>query len=238
MAQFSWKVIESKPASLHSVLESVEKCNNDISLCLHSSSHKTRILSQLETFLQSVREISEDPSFKQYIETLPSLEFLKTTGVVQIHPSYLGNVNSGIYAYLSNFLMHYNDDFSGVWISCGDIVPLDSLGYLTTGDYQGLVSLRISLRVLAFIPKLDVIIGKISRIRPRSISVLAYGIFNVSVKPENLPEIKQENSEYSLVCNGKTVSENALLTLQLIGVNVLKRNKWLNLSAKLHNVTE
>lgn len=142
MAQFSWKVIESKPASLHSVLESVEKCNNgkflvqflsiprhttilsnnfvklpsDISLCLHSSSHKTRILSQLETFLQSVREISEDPSFKQYIETLPSLEFLKTTyvfsfylyflrGVVQIHPSYLGNVNSGIYAYLSNFLM-------------------------------------------------------------------------------------------------------------------------------------
>eukprot|EP00375_Theileria_parva_P002596 XP_765276.1 hypothetical protein [Theileria parva strain Muguga] len=216
MAQFSWKVIESKPASLHSVLESVEKCNNDISLCLHSSSHKTRILSQLETFLQSVREISEDPSFKQYIETLPSLEFLKTTGVVQIHPSYLGNVNSGIYAYLSNFLMHYNDDFSGVWISCGDIVPLDSLGYLTTGDYQGLVSLRISLRVLAFIPKLDVII----------------------VKPENLPEIKQENSEYSLVCNGKTVSENALLTLQLIGVNVLKRNKWLNLSAKLHNVTE
>ncbi|XP_952004.1 uncharacterized protein TA14700 [Theileria annulata] len=188
MAQFSWKVIDSKPATLHSSIESLEKCNNDISLCLHSSSHKTRILSQLETFLHSIREISQDPSFKQYIEPLPSLEFLKTT---------------------------YNDDFEGVWISCGDIVPLDSLGYLTTGDYQGLVSLRVTLKVLTFIPKLDVII----------------------VKTENLPEIKQENNEYSLVCNGRTVSENSLLTLQLTSVTVLKRNKWLNLSAKIHNVT-
>ncbi|UKJ90599.2 hypothetical protein MACJ_001533 [Theileria orientalis] len=235
MAQFSWTIVESKSASLHKALKAVEKCNHEISQTLYSSSHKTRILSQLDTFVNSLGEISGKSCFKDYLEELPSLFFIKATGVVQLHPSFLGNVNHGIYSYLSNFLMHYNEDFGGVWISCGSVKLLDYLGFLTSGDFQSIVSLRVSLRVLAFVPKLDIIIGKISRIRPQSISVLVYGIFNVAVKPEDLPKIKHDGSSYKLFFEDKTVTENSLVTMKLLSVNILTKNKSLNLSAVLES---
>ncbi|UKK01869.2 hypothetical protein MACK_001222 [Theileria orientalis] len=223
MAQFSWTIVESKSASLHKALKAVEKCNHEISQTLYSSSHKTRILSQLDTFVNSLTEISEKSSFNDYFEQLPSLFFIKATGVVQLHPSFLGNVNHGVYSYLSNFLMHYNEDFGGVWISCGSVKLLDSLGFLTSGDFQSIVSLRVSLRVLTFVPKLDVII------------VLVYGIFNVALKPEDLPKIKHDGASYKLYFEDKTVTENSLLTMKLISVNVLTKNKSLNLSAVLES---
>ncbi|BAM40418.1 uncharacterized protein TOT_020000675 [Theileria orientalis strain Shintoku] len=223
MAQFSWTIVESKSASLHKALKAVEKCNHEISQTLYSSSHKTRILSQLDTFVSSLREISEKSSFNDYFEELPSLFFIKATGVVQLHPSFLGNVKHGVYSYLSNFLMHYNEDFGGVWISCGSVKPLDSLGFLTSGDFQSIVSLPVSLRVLAFVPKLDVII------------VLVYGIFNVAVKHEDLPKIKHDGSSYKLYFEEKTVTENSLVTMKLISVNILTKNKSLNLSAVLES---
>nr|PVC52166.1 hypothetical protein MACL_00000974 [Theileria orientalis] len=233
MAQFSWTIVESKSASLHKALKAVEKCNHEISQTLYSSSHKTRILSQLDTFVSSLREISEKSSFNDYFEELPSLFFIKATGVVQLHPSFLGNVKHGVYSYLSNFLMQYvasmlincsyNEDFGGVWISCGSVKPLDSLGFLTSGDFQSIVSLPVSLRVLAFVPKLDVII------------VLVYGIFNVAVKHEDLPKIKHDGSSYKLYFEEKTVTENSLVTMKLISVNILTKNKSLNLSAVLES---
>ncbi|AFZ79686.1 RNA polymerase Rpb7, N-terminal domain containing protein [Theileria equi strain WA] len=234
MGQFSWTMLKSKPASLSKALKSGEKCIKEITRSLSSSAHKVRVLSQLESFIKSLQEIEASQGLGD-LENLPCLSFVQASGVIQLHPSFLGNVSSGIYSYLSNFLMHYDEDLKGVWVSCGNVKQLDSLGYLTSGDACGLVTFKVALKILVFIPKLDDIIGKINRMRPTSISVLIYGVFNATIKSEDVKDtIQYDGTQYKTVTGERIIDNDTIIPLKITNVTVLPKNRWVNLTAILN----
>ncbi|GFE53841.1 UPF0692 C19orf54 homolog isoform X1 [Babesia ovis] len=66
----------------------------------------TRVTPLLQAFVEALEECEANAYIRDSTKHIPCMATVKAMGVVQIHPSFLGNPMKGAYAYLSNFLMH------------------------------------------------------------------------------------------------------------------------------------
>ncbi|KAK1441816.1 hypothetical protein BgAZ_501480 [Babesia gibsoni] len=225
MAQLPWEVVESMPVTFSKARTVAEKCAYELSQVLENSAVKTRISSLLGAFIESMQECEANPVIKQNIKHVSCVSLVKARGVVQIHPSFMGNALKGVYSYLSNLLMQYNEELDGIWLSCGRVRQLDQVGYLTDGDNYGIMSLRVSMRILLFTPKAGNMCAKVTKAGQKRASLLIYGIFGVAARSEeegnpSTPEIK----------------EGDMVDVDVNDVKVLQKSKWIILSTTMERV--
>lgn len=226
MAQLPWSVVESLPVTFHKARLSAKRCAQELSQVLENSAVKTRVVSLLEAFVDALEECEANEFIKQNVKHVPCLSVVKAKGVVQIHPSYMGDALKGVYYYLSHLLMQYNEDVNGIWLSFGKIKQVDKVGYLTDGDTYGIISLRISLRILLFTPQSGGnMFGKITKADPTRASLLVYGVFGVTVRR-------------SETADGETppIADGDLVDVKVTDVKVLQKNKWVILSTTMDNL--
>ncbi|ORM40455.1 uncharacterized protein BXIN_1952 [Babesia sp. Xinjiang] len=225
MAQLPWRVLRSRPVTFAKARLAAERCSEDLSQLLDSHGTRTRVTSLLQAFIEALQECEANSYVRDSTKYVPCVKGFKVRGVVQIHPSFLGNPLKGVYVYLSNFLMQYNDYVGGIWLTCGKICQLDKYGYVTDGDCLGILSLRITVKLLVFVPQNGLMFGKVVRTLPERASLLVYGIFGVTVR-------SAEGSRDQ----ANTLKEGDLVDADVDQVKILQKNKWVMLATSVDRV--
>ncbi|KAK1939514.1 hypothetical protein X943_000641 [Babesia divergens] len=225
MAQLPWAVVESRPVTFAKARLAAVKCAQELSEVLDNNATKSRVVSLLQDFIGALQECEANATIKEQIKHVPCVSLVKARGAVQIHPSFMGDALKGVYSYLANLLMQYNEDLGGIWLTCGKVRQMDECGYVTDGDSFGILSLRISLRLLVFTPRSGRMCGKVTKADPHRASLLVYGIFGVTARPD-----ENDNLQAQELREGDTVD------MEVSDVKILPKNKWVILSTTMGRV--
>ncbi|CDR97695.1 hypothetical protein, conserved [Babesia bigemina] len=225
MAQLPWSVVTARPVTFGKARLAAEKCSQGIAQQIDNKPLKMRLTSMLQAFAEAMQECENSEELRNVTSHVPGMSMVKAKGVVQIHPSFLGNALKGVYTYLSNFLMQYNEELGGIWLTCGKIRQQDECGYVTDGDCFGVLSLSVTLKMVVFYPFSRSVIGKVARVSAHRASLLVYGIFGVTVR--SVDEASEEHHE---------LTEGSLVDVEVDDVKILPKNKWVMLATAVERV--
>jgi len=193
MAQVPWECLSVETASLRQARRLLRACVKKLTHCVvHLDIQDT--VTQLQSMLESLRgephREDDESCFK----------IISARGMVALPPKFLGNCDSGVQAYLSNFLLKLVPEFRGVWVCYGLIRHLSTVGCICDADEWGSILLSIEVECLVFQPNPgSIVVGVVTHLRPTHVGLLIYGLFAATIHAAGLSAryvYKKERSQF------------------------------------------